>query len=186
MDTFKVLSTLLFYFVIVFDCCDCAKFGVNKNRLEFLVEPESVFAAADGRRETFKCTASIPEATIKWLHNGTIITNDSHEWIKVTNNKLVIKMQKKSFHLENYTPNSFLRSDEFQCLAEWNNQVIVSQPAKLIVAELHPFEQQETTNISAIVGNTVMIPCVLPRSIPFAVAEFEFNNITIDFNNGNK
>src|SRR5699024_1403433 len=75
--------------------------------------------------------------------------------------------------------------DVFQCLAQLGDSAIVSQPAKLIVGELHPFEPQDDVNVTTVAGNTAVIPCQLPRSIPFAVAEFEFNNSFIIFDTGN-
>lgn len=166
----------------------------NENKLHFITEPESVWASADGRRITFKCLVSPSEAQIKWLLNGTILNDGSYEWIKMSENKLSIKLQ-KSFdvseiireqrsHHENHNLN--LQGAVFQCLAELNEQVIVSQPAKLIIAELNPFEDIDDKNITAISGNNVVIPCELPHSIPLAVAEFEVNNNTINSNNINQ
>lgn len=167
MDTTLIISIVLMLATVC---------GGQEKRLEFITEPESIFTSADGgNRATFKCSASSPDASIKWLHNGTIIHNDSYDWIKINHNKLVIRMPKSSRGGDS----NRLQSDEFQCLAELNDQVIVSQPAKLIVAELSPFTDQPDINVTTIVGNTVVIPCSLPRSIPFAVAEFQFNNLTI-------
>ncbi|XP_075586959.1 brother of CDO [Dermatophagoides farinae] len=181
----------------------------DDQRLQFIVEPETIWAAsADGRRITFKCQVSPSDAHIRWLLNGTILTendsDDNFDWIKISENKLSIKLQKSN---NNDLPSSSSSIDSqqqqrqrsqmmmmmtnlqgavFQCLAEWNNQVIVSQPAKLIIAELMPFDQDQESiiNMTAIAGNNVIIPCNLPHSIPLAVAEFEFNhNVTITANN---
>lgn len=167
----------------------------NENKLHFITEPESLWASADGRRITFKCLVSPSEAQIKWLLNGTILNDGSYEWIKMNENKLSIKLQ-KSFDVSeiireqrSHHPNHDhlnLQGAVFQCLAELNEQVIVSQPAKLIIAELNPFDDMDDKNITAISGNNVIIPCELPHSIPLAVAEFEFNNNTINSNNINQ
>ncbi|UXI19913.1 hypothetical protein NH340_JMT05856 [Sarcoptes scabiei] len=195
--------------------------NLSKNRLHFVSEPESIWTSADGRKVIFKCVISPPEATIKWLLNGTIITNESYEWIKINDNKLTIRLHQqnqKSFEIDlppqneeefydrntddeqndSDDDNHFLKSNRasnqninlqgvvFQCVAELDGLVIVSQPAKLIIAKLDSFDSnQEDQDIVAIAGNNVMIPCDLPHSIPLAVAEFEFNNKTIINNNNN-
>src|SRR5699024_3556389 len=150
------------------------------NRLRIITEPESQLSRADGSRATFKCVASPPEATIKWLRNGSIIKNDEYEWIKVNGNKLVLKLNKSlrsnSSELSQLATSS---NEVYQCLAQLGSQVIVSQPAKLIIAELHPFAQHENKTVTVIAGNTAVIPCDLPQGVPFVISEFEFGNITI-------
>ncbi|KAH9415343.1 hypothetical protein DERP_012639 [Dermatophagoides pteronyssinus] len=186
----------------------------DDQRLQFIIEPETIWAIADGRKISFRCQVLPADARIRWLLNGTIITdndnnnNDNNggsygDWIKISENKLSIKLQKTltnsdSLDMIESQPqrlqNSLnLQGAVFQCLAEWNNQVIVSQPAKLIIAELMPFDDQQQskqssiTNITAIQGNNIIIPCNLPHSIPIAIAEFEFNqNQTITSNNLNQ
>lgn len=168
------------------------------NRLRFISEPVSVLAATDGRKITFKCVVSPPEAEIKWLLNGTILNGDVYEWAKISGNKLVIKLPQKAhslplpIHSENKSTDSKASDSEsidlqgavFQCLAQLEQQVIVSQPAKLILSELYPYDVQENITISVIAGNTAVIQCPLPRSIPYAVTEFEYNNSTINYSFG--
>lgn len=165
----------------------CSEESSSSERLRFLNEPDSVLAAADGRRITYKCFVSPPSATVKWLLNGTIITNNSHEQLRVSGIKLMIKLQKHSSLLDGGKTSAStadLQGAIFQCLAQWNNLTIVSQPAKLILAELHPFEQIGDEQVTTIVNNTAVITCNLPKSIPFAVTEYEFNNTTINYNYG--
>ena len=106
--------------------------------------------------------------------------NDEYEWIKVNGNKLVLKLNKSlrsnSSELSQLATSS---NEVYQCLAQLGSQVIVSQPAKLIIAELHPFAQHENKTVTVIAGNTAVIPCDLPQGVPFVISEFEFDNITI-------
>lgn len=165
----------------------CSEEASSSERLHFISEPDSVLAAADGRRVTYKCAVSPSSATIKWLLNGTIIANNSYEQVRLTSNKLIIKLQKQSPMLDagkTTTPVTDFQGAIFQCLAQWNNLTIVSQPAKLIIAELYPFEQFQSQQVLTIVNNTAVISCNLPKSIPFAVTEYEYNNTTINYNHG--
>ena len=165
------------------------------DRLQFTSEPVSQLSRADGSRVIFKCNASPPEANIKWLRNGSIIKDDEYDWIKVHGNKLILKLQKSLQNSYNKNKNasndpiSFQSASSpnevYQCLAELNNQVIVSQPAKLIMAELHSFDHHENITVTVIAGNTAVIPCDLPQGVPFVISEFEFGNMTIAQSYGN-
>lgn len=180
MDCPNRCFLVLLLYSSVFLVVKCS--GHSDTRLQFLTEPVSQLSRADGSRITFKCTASPPEANIRWLRNGSIIKNDEFEWIKVSGNKLVLNLH-KSFPGNSSDSTSFHQASSsnevYQCLAELGSQVIVSQPANLIIAELHPFGQHDNKSVTVIAGNTAVIPCDLPQGVPFVISEFEFANITI-------
>ncbi|XP_017460773.1 PREDICTED: cell adhesion molecule-related/down-regulated by oncogenes-like, partial [Rhagoletis zephyria] len=154
------------------------------HQLHFIKEPESQLSRADGSRINFICNAHPPEATIKWLRNGSIIKNDDYEWIKVNGNKLILQVT-KSFHgssPHNHSHSVASSNEVYQCLAELGNLRIVSQPAKLIIGELNAFESPENSQdktLTVIAGNTAVVPCDLPPGVPFVISEFEFGNMTI-------
>lgn len=164
------LRHIIFLFIAIFVSVNSLQ---NNARLKFIDEPESKLTAADGSRIVFKCSASPAEATIKWLRNGVVIERNQFEGIKMAGNKLIVKLQK------NIPSNDSQLDEIFQCSAGLNGQMIMSQPAKLIIAELAAFEPQDNVTVNVISGNTAVIPCNLPRGFPFVISEFQYKNLTI-------
>ena len=155
----------------------------HDQRFELVAEPASVLVALDGTRAVFKCTASPSTAEIRWLYNGNPIGEDSYEGIRITRHKLAIRLPKVN---DNENSSNFSFNDGvFQCEAHHKNRVIISQPAKLIVAELNSFANQQNITLNAIEGNTAVIPCTPPHSVPHPVTEFTFNGTVIDKSKGN-
>ena len=181
-----ILSLILFLLVFVFP--SEAEKRHSEQHLEFVTEPTSQLVAADGGRAVFKCTASPDIADIRWLNNGLpLYQTSSSVGMKISRHKLVLKLPKTS---KNNSSNS-LSSDSihltqlfnggfFQCIAQHKNRAIVSQTAKLILAELKPFAHKDNITLVAIAGNTAVIPCAPPYSVPNAVTEFTFNSTTTD------
>ena len=163
------------------------------DHLEFTTEPTSQLVTADGGRAVFKCMASPASTDIRWLHNGSPVYQSATNGLKISRNKLVLKLPKS---LKNSTSGSANhRSDSihlthlfhggvFQCLAQHKSRAIVSQTAKLILAELKPFAHKDNVSVEAIAGNTAVIPCAPPHSVPNAVTEFAFNSSVIDRTRG--
>lgn len=160
------------------------------DHLQFLTEPTSQLVTADGGRAVFKCTASPTTADIRWLHNGTPVYQSGSSGLKISRNKLVLKLPKSR---ENVTSGSaadsihlthLFHGGVFQCLAQHKSRAIVSQTAKLILAELKPFAHKDNVSVEAIAGNTAVIPCAPPHSVPNPVTEFAFNSSVIDRTRG--
>ncbi|KAJ6222763.1 hypothetical protein RDWZM_001308 [Blomia tropicalis] len=180
-----IKCTHFYVFLLLCSVTVCLVECANEHSLLRLnSEPVSQLSRADGSRVQFKCSASPPQATIKWLRNGVVMKAEQEpEWIKMHSNKLVLKLQRSSHgntsELLSGLPFTPPPNETYQCLAELNGQVIVSQPAKLIIAQLNSFEHQSNHTLIVVAGNTAVIPCQLPYSMPAAISEFEFNNITI-------
>ncbi|XP_054167281.1 interference hedgehog-like [Oppia nitens] len=177
--------------------------------LQFLTEPNSQFVAPDGGRAVFKCVPAPAGATINWLHNGVPLYQSSSV-LRISRHKLVLKLPNSVKHGQTGGANSdniydyhnssssgntvgqlpndqqvhvsqLLSGANFQCIAQYKGRSIISQTAKLIVAELKPFANNYSKNLSliAIAGNTAVIPCQPPHSVPNAVTEFVVNNSKI-------
>lgn len=172
-------------------------FALQKANLEFLEftnQPNSVLVAADGGRAVFKCNAVPNGVDIRWLYKGQPIDQGFVEGLRISRNRLVLRLPKlDAVNYDNqYDPSSSSRASAilslqegvFQCSAHYKGQVIVSQPAKLIVAQLDTFPRQDNISISAIEGNTAVIPCAPPYSVPNVVTEFDFNGTFIDKTTG--
>lgn len=175
----------------------------HDHRLEFFTEPTSVLVSGDGGRAVFKCSASPSSADIRWLFNGTPLYESSFEGIRISRHKLVIRLPKLINNTTTTTQHNALLSSSssssshsssssitfqggvFQCVAQLKSRAIVSQPAKLILAELKPFPNRDNISIVAIEGNIAVIPCTPPFSVPTAVTEFHFNNTIIEKSRGN-
>lgn len=164
----------------------------HEQQLEFLTEPTSVLVAADGGRAVFKCSALPVIADIRWLYNGMPLYESSFDGLRISRHKLIIKLPKNfkissnlslltsesthSTHLSNLS----FKGGVFQCIAQHKSRAIVSQPAKLILAELKPFAVKDNITLVTIAGNTAVIPCNPPHSVPNAVTEFDFNSTIIE------
>ncbi|CAG2106312.1 unnamed protein product [Medioppia subpectinata] len=157
--------------------------------LQFVSEPTSQYVSPDGGRAVFKCTATPTSAGIRWLNAGMPLFQDSLAGLKIYRHKLVLKLPKMSKHSDN-TSDSLANESihltqlysrgEFQCLAHHKNRAIISQTAKLILAELKPFGRRDNVSVAVIAGNTAVIPCQTPYSVPNAVTEFVVNSTLID------
>ena len=189
---FSLISSPIIFLLLFVGFTEADKRHTEEH-LEFTTEPTSQLVAADGGRAVFKCTASPAAAEIRWLNNGMPIYQSSSVGLKISRHKLVLKLPKNS---KNSSSNS-LSSDSihltklfnggvFQCIAQHKSRAIVSQTAKLILAELKPFAHKDNISLVAITGNTAVIPCAPPYSVPNAVTEFAFNSTVIDRTRGSE
>ncbi|KAG1667592.1 Interference hedgehog [Nymphon striatum] len=140
--------------------------------LNFETEPSSLLVLPTGRA-VFKCSADNPEAKVQWKRDGQFIKHDPTQGIQINQNKLVVRAI-----TSHSTVLSKLHSATFQCVISHQGVTLLSQQAKLIVAELSKFPPQEDVYVSVIKGNVAVIPCKPPHSVPVAVTEFLVNNRT--------
>ncbi|KAG8178123.1 hypothetical protein JTE90_020828 [Oedothorax gibbosus] len=156
----------------------------SNSHLQFINEPMSRLVKISEGRVVFRCDASPPGSIIRWLHNGHPVMHN--RWIKVAGQKLTILLGK----MDNVTstgPSDLPQSDHyFQCEIRFKGKALVSAPAKLIIATVDQFPNQPDVHISAIVGNTAVIPCDPPYSVPAVITEFLFNDTTITRSRGNR
>ncbi|GBN94973.1 Interference hedgehog, partial [Araneus ventricosus] len=145
---------------------------------QFINEPTSRLVKVSEVRAVFRCEASPPGTEIRWLQNGHPVSQN--KWIKVSGKKLTILLGKME-NISRQTSHFDLHNDlYFQCEIRYKGKVLVSAPAKLILATLRPFPPFSLDiHISAIAGNTAVIPCDPPDSIPTVITEFFFNSSVI-------
>lgn len=154
----------------------CLIAGANSDsELEFLSEPTSRLVKISDGRAAFRCNVSPPNAEVRWLLKGQPILHN--RWIKVSGYKLMVQLGRmdKNSRLSHHIEHGY-----FQCEARLKGKVLVSAPAKLIVAVLEQFPAQADVHITAIRGNTAVIPCDPPHSVPTVITEFKFNDTIID------
>lgn len=157
------------------------------HRLQIVYEPISQMILDSVDKASFKCRANPEEAEITWFFNGKII-NLNDPLFNVTKNKLIVHLPKNhtnskisdnqrssllSYNVAN--DGTTLQGSIFQCQAKYKSHAILSEPAKLIIATLSPFPYEEDVFITVFEGNTAVIPCSPPHSVPYAITEFVFN-----------
>lgn len=156
--------------------------------LSFTQEPNSILVAVDGKRTSFKCEVDPPHAEIKWLINGQELTDSTVQGLRVQRNKVIVALS--SNQNLNLTA---LHSSTIQCIGQLGDHAIISQPAKLLIAALSDFADEPQHNrqqsiehtVTVIAGNTAVIKCTAPFSVPQAVTEFDHNGVIIDKSTGN-
>lgn len=149
--------------------------------LEFLLEPSSRLVKPSDGRAAFRCNVSPPSAEVRWLWRGQPVVQN--RWIRVSRHKLTVhlgKMDKKARLPHN------LEKGFFQCEARLKGNVLVSAPAKLIIAVLEPFLLQSDIQMRVTRGNTAVIPCNPPYSVPAVVTGFQLNGTIIERSSGNQ
>lgn len=194
--TFVVIILTLF----LFPCLEC---GRKATRLHINDEHLSRMVAYKATKANFKCGVSPNFAAIRWIINGHNISEHDNSYI-VDRNKLTVKLNGKKhrtdasvneFSLDHHlTPDykSFFIENSassrlfgiIQCRAELGHQVLLSEPIKLIIAVLDQFTHQNPVTVTAYEGNTAVIPCNPPHSVPIALTEFIVNNTTINRSRG--
>ncbi|GIY05785.1 hypothetical protein CDAR_506581 [Caerostris darwini] len=152
---------------------------------QFINEPTSRLTKMSEGRVIFRCEASPPGTEIRWLQNGHPVSQN--KWIKVAGKKLTVLLGKMENASRLTSHFDFYNDIYFQCEIRYRGKVLVSAPAKLILATLRPFPSPHIdVHISAIAGNIAVIPCNPPFSFPTVMTEFLFNKTVIAKSAGNK
>lgn len=150
--------------------------------LRFESEPESAYAELN-KKVNLKCSVE-PEkgSRIQWLINGEPVRIDDRE-ISTTVDSLIIQLpQRTDQNVGRYTFDELVNS-EIQCRAEYRNQVLLSQPAKITVAFLNDFPYSEDEiKVDVKEQQIAVIPCKPPNSPPRVVTSFAFKNKIIESN----
>ncbi|XP_035204570.1 uncharacterized protein LOC118179504 isoform X2 [Stegodyphus dumicola] len=99
--------------------------------LEFRNEPISQLVNISDGKTVFRCSASPSIAQIQWLYKGQPVPHN--RWIKVSDRKLTVHLgrMEKGSRLPHHLENGY-----FQCEVRLKGKVLVSAPAKLILAGL--------------------------------------------------
>lgn len=193
-------SLVIVLLALIFPFLEC---GRRTGRLHINDEHLSRMVPYKATKATFKCGVSPNSATIRWIINGQNISdNDLH--FTLDRNKLTVKLGAKKPRIDSYAnefshyydtasdySSLFIENSEssrlfgiIQCRAELGHQVLLSEPVKLIIAVLDEFKHQSPLTITTYEGNTAVIPCKPPHSVPIALTEFIVNNTEINRSRG--
>ncbi|XP_053210723.1 interference hedgehog-like [Panonychus citri] len=151
------------------------------------VEVQSEMISYMDNEAILKCITS-PLATIDWLVDGLPITNsmetEVNQRFKIDKNELIISLSREVPRNSENLPfqslsQKLFKSRFFQCKSTFNGETIISEPAKVIITFLNDFDAQSDQEINIIQGNTAVIPCKKPKSIPTAIMEYYFNQTLI-------
>jgi len=176
---------LLFLIILQFSSIALASNNVQTTKTKFLrfeSEPESVDTELN-KKVHFKCNAKPRKSRIQWLINEEPVRIDERA-IFTTSDSLIIQLPEKiDQNVGVYTFDELMKS-EIQCRAEYKNQVLLSQPAKIVVAFLSDFPLNEADEIKVDVKEQqiALIPCKPPNSPPKVITNFLFKNKLIESN----
>lgn len=178
MSSFYTFLSLIFL-ILQFSRLDAIQ--NSKTRLRFETEPESVYAELN-KRVHLKCIAEEKKARIQWLINEEPVRIDDKA-IFTTPDSLIINLPEKiDQNVGVYTFDEIIKG-EIQCRAEYKNQILLSTPAKIIVAFLNDFPlTDEEIKVDVKEKQIAVIPCKPPNSPPKVVTSFSFQNKIIESN----
>ena len=131
--------------------CFCIRI-LTAQSLNLVVKPKNELVKWDSTA-VFRCKASSNKAQIRWLMNDRLLDSSDDRFI-VSVNKLIVKI---GVH------DADLQGAMFQCEAKYQAEVILSAPAKLIIATLEDFQPQLDLYVQVIEGNTAFIECNPPK-----------------------
>ncbi|RWS10058.1 Interference hedgehog-like protein [Dinothrombium tinctorium] len=153
--------------------------------LKFTTQPTSKYVFPDGGKYVMKCDAVPAAAEIGWLLDGRpLLETWFARYVRISRNALTIKLPKNALN-DGSLDATALKNVAFQCVASHKHAAIISQPAKLLIATLHPFpSSMANATISLLEGNTAVIHCSPPFAVPNVVTEFAFNGTIIDKSRG--
>ncbi|XP_015791494.1 interference hedgehog-like [Tetranychus urticae] len=150
----------------------------HNSRRGLLAEVQSEMVPYTDNRAILKCITS-PMASIEWLFDGDLI-DDTDQRFTREKDKLFVHFNRIA--TTKWSENPF-KSRMFQCKATLNTETVISEPAKLIITFLDDFASQNDSIINTIQGNTAVISCKPPNSMPIAIIEYYFNQTLISKSN---
>ena len=181
MLTLKILAFVVL--VLRFSSLNAAATNLpTKTRfLRFESEPESVYTELN-KKVHLKCLAKPKKSRIQWLINEEPVRIDEKA-IFTTPDSLIIQLPERTDQNVGLYSFDELVKSEIQCRAEYKNQVLLSQPAKIIVAFLNDFPYSEDeVKVDIKERQIAVIPCKPPNSPPRVVTNFAFKNKLIESN----
>ena len=172
---------LLFLLLFTGSLIANAASGAKTKFLRFESEPESVYTEL-GKKVQLKCLAKPRKGShIQWLINEEPVKIDERA-IFTTVDSLIIQLPERTDqNVGLYSFDELIKS-EIQCRAEYKNQVLLSQPAKITVAFLADFPYADEIKVDVKESQIAVIPCEPPNSPPRVVTSFAFNNRLIESN----
>lgn len=155
--------------------------GSRTKSLRFESEPESVYTEL-GKKVQLKCLAKPKKGSrIQWLINEEPVKIDERAIFTTVDSLHIQLPERTDQNVGLYSFDELIRS-EIQCRAEYRNQVLLSQPAKITVAFLGDFAYADEIKVDVKESQIAVIPCKPPNSPPRVVTSFAFKNRLIESN----
>lgn len=155
--------------------------GSKTKFLRFESEPESVYTEL-GKRVQLKCLAKPKKGSrIQWLINEEPVKIDEQAIFTDVDSLNIQLPERIDQNVGLYSFDELIKS-EIQCRAEYKNQVLLSQPAKITVAFLADFPYADEIKVDVKESQIAVIPCRPPNSPPRVVTSFAFKNRLIESN----
>ena len=174
-------NLVLIFLILIQLIANASSFSSKTRFLRFESEPESVYTELN-KKIHLKCLAKPKKSRIEWLINEEPVRIDDSA-IFTTVDSLIIQLPERiDQNVGQYTFDELINGS-IQCKAEFKNQVLLSQPAKVIVAYLNdfPFNEDEI-KVDIKEQQIAVIPCRPPNSPPKVVTNFLFKNKLIESN----
>lgn len=188
------------YILFIFVFISTSYVGCSRKsaRLHISGEHLSRMISHTESKVTFRCVALPNSAVVEWVLNGRRIGHDDPRFF-IEHNKITIKLPGGN---SSESPYSYLYEDSnyrslfversessnlfgvIQCKAKLGHHTLLSEPVKLIVAIIDDFVPQKNLTVSVYEGNTAVIPCKPPHSVPIAFTEFIVNDTLINKSKG--
>ncbi|KAF7650412.1 hypothetical protein LDENG_00126390 [Lucifuga dentata] len=120
----------------------------------FRSEPASV-VQSQGSVARLRCSANPPSAVVSWRFRGLALDHTSLPGVEVRRGALTISSLQPS-HVGVY-----------QCVAHLDHgPAVASRHAHVAIAEISEYEEGQRRSLTVQDGNTVLIECPLPHSVP--------------------
>ncbi|XP_074596194.1 interference hedgehog-like [Brevipalpus obovatus] len=188
-------SFILFIFVLT--SASYVRCSRKSARLHISGEHLSRMISHTESKVTFRCVALPNSAAVDWVLNGQRIGHGDPRFL-IEHNKITIKLPARSSPESPYSDHEdssyrsyFVERSEsshpfgvIQCRAKIGHLILLSEPVKLIVAVINDFVPQKNLTITVHEGNTAVIPCKPPHSVPIAFTEFIVNDTLINKSKG--
>ncbi|XP_068993361.1 interference hedgehog isoform X6 [Neodiprion pinetum] len=151
-----------------------ADLGMSFNR-----HPEPI-AAPLGDEVYFECSLNLPAEKFFWRHKPL---NSDHWGPMIQSENSGVKASRHVVYFDEKS-----KAGDYQCIAYYGTSGLASDPARLSLATLEDFVEEENEKLQVAAGNTVPITCPVSYSCPQAIVEFYKYNDTIKnafFTDGN-
>uniref|UniRef100_A0AAY4E1Q9 Cell adhesion molecule-related/down-regulated by oncogenes n=1 Tax=Denticeps clupeoides TaxID=299321 RepID=A0AAY4E1Q9_9TELE len=139
----------------------------DTSSLSFRTEPVSVVQKQGGSVQ-LRCTARPASAHVSWLFEGQPLQPGVPSGVELAAGSLTLPALQPS------------QQGSYQCLAQTHSGAILSQYARVTIADIEEFSETHRRSVVAAAGSTAMIECSLPASNPPAMPRYRVKGMWIE------
>uniref|UniRef100_A0AAY4E304 Cell adhesion associated, oncogene regulated n=1 Tax=Denticeps clupeoides TaxID=299321 RepID=A0AAY4E304_9TELE len=143
----------------------------DTSSLSFRTEPVSVVQKQGGSVQ-LRCTARPASAHVSWLFEGQPLQPGVPSGVELAAGSLTLPALQPS------------QQGSYQCLAQTHSGAILSQYARVTIADIEEFSETHRRSVVAAAGSTAMIECSLPASNPPAMPRYRVKGMWIEESTG--